>query len=72
MRRVESGELRVKMWSVRKADTVFIRCDDFYCNYPFGCCNHKKEGSRPLPTLRIRDFRAAAKLPGTVKTVPYK
>ena len=26
---------------------------------PLGCCNRKKEGSRPLPTLLTCDFRAA-------------
>ena len=27
LRRVESGELRVKMWSVRLADTFLLYCD---------------------------------------------
>ena len=58
--RVESLEFRVEIRCVRFADTVLIGTVIFYC--PVG-------RGDPTPP---ENLAVAAKLPGTVKTVPYK
>ena len=55
---MESGEFRVKIWCVRRADT-------FFYSAAWG-------GVTPTPPQFSRYIALVVRLHGTVKTVPYK